>query len=124
MADVDWPTSLPQSFQQDSFMERQQSGVISTEMDTGAKKTRRRFTAVTTYWQGNMIFTESQVIIFKNFFKLSIGYGSLRFNFPNQYDLGSTVEARFRIADTPYSLSPDRDTLDFLISFELEVFEL
>jgi hypothetical protein len=123
---ADWPSTIPQAFIQDSFSETQQGGVIRTTMDTGPAKVRRRFTATSTYWEGYMVMTYSELEIFKTFYETTIAYGSLRFNFPNQYNLASTVESRIVIetSGTPFKVRPDGLTQDFQVSFKLEVFDL
>ena len=125
MADQDWPSDIPQSFQQSGFSDEPMGGVIRTDMDTGYAKVRRRFTSVTDMWSGTMVMTTTELATFKSFFKNTIKYGSLRFNFPDQYNLsGPTVEARFNIntGGKPYSLSPDGDSQDWQVKFTLEVF--
>lgn len=124
MADVTWSALLPQSFQKDSFTETAQSAVLRTNMDSGPPKVRRLFTSALDYWSGTMIMTASQISTFKTFFKSTVQYGSLPFNFPNQYNLSEFVEVRF-LVDTegePYSIRPDGDTLEYAVQFTLEVF--
>ena len=118
-----WPSDIPQAFIHESFSATPMSGVIQTEMDTGKAKRRRRFTAVTEVWSGNMVMTSTQLATFKTFFNTTIKLGSLSFNFPNQFNLTQTVEARFNNSsgDTPFTIAPDGETLDWSISFSLEV---
>lgn len=122
---ADWPSTLPQAFLQDSFSDTENSVVVRTSMATGPAKVRRRFTSAPTYWEGEMILDSDQKDTFKAFYRNTIGYGSIRFNFPNQYDLnGTLVEVRMRI-DTDgraYRLVPDGDTQDYVLSLSLEVF--
>ena len=124
MADIDWPSTIPQAFQQDSFSEATASAVLRTSMDTGPTKVRRRTTSNPDIWSGRMILTSTELADFKTFYRTTSKYGSERFNFPNQYDLLSTVEARFKI-DTggeAFSITPDGDTQDWSIDLTLEVF--
>jgi hypothetical protein len=124
MADIDWPSNIPQVFQKNSFDEAPRSGVIRTEMETGAQKVRRRFTATVTEWAGSMIMTTAELTSFRTFYKTTSAYGSLRFNFPDQFNLsGPTVEARFLVDGNPYSIRQDGETLDWEVSFTLEVFD-
>lgn len=126
MASATWPSTLPQTFQQQSFTENSVSGVVRTEMDTGFAKTRLRFTATPDMWQGEMVLTKEEVATFKTFFKNDIAWGALKFNFPNQYDLLTMVEARIVIDTdgTPYTLVPDGESQDFKLKYTLEVFDL
>ena len=117
---INWPSTLPQSFQQSSYSESPQSGLIRTNMDSGPPKVRRRFTALVTTYKGSMILTNTQVATFKSFFTSTIKYGSLSFNFPDPTNLLSTIEVLLKANDPPYNLVPDGETLDWMISFELE----
>lgn len=118
-----WPSNIPQAFIHESFFVSPMSGVIQTEMDTGKAKRRRRFTAVTEVWSGNMVMTSTELTAFRTFFKDTIKLGSLSFNFPNQFNLAQTVEARFNNSsgDAPFTIAPDGQTLDWSVSFSLEV---
>lgn len=119
---VAWPPTLPKVFEQNSFGETPQTALIRTNMSTGPAKVRRRFTAVSRYWSGTMIMTNAELTAFKTFFETSLVYGSLSVDFPNQYDAGATtVEARFLDEGEPYSISPDGGTLDWQVSFRMEV---
>ena len=121
MATIDWPSTLPQEFQKPSFNNSPNSGIIRTEMDTGYPKIRLRFTATTENYSGTMILTETQKQAFLTFFRTTIRYGSLRFNFPDPYG-GADIEARWVISTNgePYSLTQDGDTTDWRLSFTLE----
>jgi hypothetical protein len=119
-----WPGTLPDSFTKDSFSDTPTSGVIRTEMDSGAPKVRNRFTAVQDIWSGSMIMTTTQITQFKTYFNTTINYGSDRVDFPDQYNLASTREARFLIPSggQPYQIRQDGETNDWLVSFTMEVF--
>jgi len=117
-----WPVSLPNAFQQNSFSFNPQGNVLRTDMDSGAAKVRRLFTAVPEDYSGDMVFTKAQFTIFKVFFGTTLGYGVSTFNFPNQFDLENTIEVRFIIEsnNSPYTLVPDGTSLDWKISFKME----
>ncbi len=116
---VAWPGTLPKTFEQSTFSETPQDGVVRTTMSTGPMKSRRRFTAVSKYWTGTIVMNATQKETFENFYNNSLGGGALIVSFPNQYDAGvTTVEAKFR---TPVGVNPYRSTLDFELSFDLEV---
>ena len=60
---------------------------------------------------------------FITYFETTLGFGSLSMDFPDQYAAGvGTKEARFLIEGSdPYSVSPDGGTLDWKVSFTVEV---
>jgi len=119
-----WPSTIPQAFIHDSFSESTQSAVVRTDMSAGPPKVRRRFTAVSDFWSGYMVMDSTELADFKTFYTTTTSYGSLSFDFPDQFNLtGPTVTARFKIdsGGQPYSISPDADTTDWQVSFTLEI---
>lgn len=120
---INYPSTLPQLFQHDSFTKSRQGNLLRTEMDSGLPKVRRLFTAVSTYLTGEMIMTNAELAIFEDFFDNTIASGALSFNFPNPFDYGATtLEVRFNISSKsePYTVSPDGGTMDWRIGFALE----
>ena len=112
----------PRVFIQGSFSDTPQSGVTRTVMATGPAKVRKRFTAISNYWSGTMIMTKTELDAFITYFETTLGFGSLSMDFPDQYAAGvTTVEARFQDEGTPYSILPDGGTLDWKVSFTVEV---
>lgn len=104
---TDWPVELPKGFEADSYGSAPQSGVIRTEMSSGYAKVRRRFTAVITEHSGTMIMTKEQFeTYFVPFFKVTIDYGTIPFDFPNPLDGGDTeIEVRWLVegGSPPYT---------------------
>lgn len=73
-----WPASLPQSVLADVSRKRQ-SGMIRSQMDTGAAKQRKRFTAVVRQYQASMILTGAQLATFDSFYESDLGQGATSF---------------------------------------------
>ena len=98
---IDWvgvTPALPTNFEYGSFNESQQDGSITTNMDAGPAKKRRRFTAITESYGGSMTMDSSQKAAFKTFFQTTLMQGSLTFNFPNPV---STGDIEVRIVGVP-----------------------
>jgi hypothetical protein len=119
---IDWDSTLPQSYIQSSFNHTPQGNVLRTNMDSGPAKVRRLFTAVPENYSGVMVMTSAQLTTFKTFFTTTLGYGINTFNFPDPFNLSSTIEVRFKIDSnaSPYQVTPDADTLDWSITLNLE----
>ena len=118
-----WPSDLPQYFEADSYSYEPGSGVIRTQMDAGAPKVRRRFTAVYNIHRGAMVMSRTQfTTYFQPFVDTTLGGGVLNFDFPNPIDDGdTTLDARFHFAtgQPPYIANP-YVAEDLLVSFTLE----
>ena len=117
-----WPASLPDSFLQDSFSYSPQGNLLRTDMDSGPAKVRKLFTAISKDYSGEMVFTSTQLGTFETFFETTLGYGVLTFDFPNPFNLLTTIEVRFKINSktTPYTVVPDGGTLDWRVTLNLE----
>ena len=87
-----WPTTLPQAPELSSFDDRYPNRLITSEMDTGDTKVRRRgkkgWTASATYY-----LTSAQLDILQAFFEDTIKDGALCFDWPHPR-LGRPVRAR------------------------------
>lgn len=67
MANPVWPTSLPVPLQQGAQYEPLIENVITSSVETGAPKRRRRFTAVPDKFTGQLILTATQVATLNTF---------------------------------------------------------
>lgn len=76
-----WPVSLPQTPLQDGFSEQIENGVITTQMDQGPSKTRRRFTASVKKYEVTFLMSASQLSTFRTFFDSAISGGANSFTF-------------------------------------------
>lgn len=119
---VAWPSTVPDKFDKGSYNYEPQSGVITSEMSTGYAKKRRRFTAISKYHSGSIILKTSEKEDFETWFYSTAGFGTEDFNFTDPQDLSSTIIARFYsgTGESPYTLKPDGDTLDWVLAFTIE----
>jgi hypothetical protein len=88
-----WPATLPQELIEDSFEETMQSLIISTDMEVGPPKTRKRLTANFTPIKGSIIVTKAQRAIFLTFFHSTIAGGAIKFTWEHPIT-GSTVKMK------------------------------
>lgn len=72
-----WPAELPQKFDEGGFSEVFGNNVITTEMDSGPSKRRRRFTAAVDKIVGKMYMTQAQVNTFETFYRTTCADGSI-----------------------------------------------
>ncbi len=96
MPDV-WPATLPQDFLVGSFSESEPETSIQTEMDTGPRKSRQRFTAAEQPISGSMNLTAAQKATLRTFYRTTLGGGSLSFEWQRP---GENLE-NFRFAEPP-----------------------
>lgn len=92
-----WPTNLPQCPLMDGFTQELPRLSITTEMDAGPAKVRRRFTAGVTKYTLSFILTSTQLSDFQNFFLNETFGGSVPFDMPDPIG-GATVQMRFDVA--------------------------
>lgn len=126
MSSIYWPVELPQHPNRQGFQYAPQSGVIETDMDAGFPKIRRRFTATYADYRLSFTMTPQQVAVFEQFYRNSpdslvftgIGGGVWAFNLPDPFGTGSdTIIVRMVAMDPPYSVTPEGETSDFIVSF-------
>lgn len=77
-----WPPSLPQTPLQDGFKEEFENNIITTQMDQGPAKVRRRFTAGVQKYDVTFLMSSSQLSTFETFFNDTISQGATSFTFP------------------------------------------
>ena len=92
MAANDWPTTLPQVFQQNGYSEGNYDNVIKSKTDTGPDKRRLKSSIGYLPIAGKMILSHTQKATFYTFLQDVIKYGALPFNFPDPNDNESLVE--------------------------------
>lgn len=86
-----WPGTLPQKFQQQGFQDEEPDLVIKEQMDTGPPITRRRCTASSRPFGGEMIMDATQKATLQTFYR---DYCASEFDFPDP-DTGSTISVMF-----------------------------
>jgi len=106
---------LPTDYLYGGFSESQQDGLIQTSMSEGDIKVRRRFTSYVEDYSGYMIMSTTQKTAFQAFYRETLGFGCLSFNFPNPVSIGN-IEVRFTSIPKVSASSHD----DWKISFSIE----
>lgn len=91
---VAWPAALPQSaFVQAS--EIRQDATIRSNMDSGAPKLRKRFTAAIRELSIRMILNGTEKAAFDTFYITTISEGALAFDMKDPVD-DNTISVRFK----------------------------
>jgi hypothetical protein len=98
-----WPEALPKTLSLNGLSVQRNSSVVRTQMDAGARKARRRYTASTKIFTGKMLLNYAQRMILEDFYHTVLGDGVLRFIFLDPQTL-ETGEFRFREDYTEYSV--------------------
>jgi len=102
-----WPGTLPQ----DVFVgatRGQQTGFVRSEMDTGPPKMRKKFTAVVINIQSRMVFTGAQLVVFWDFYNITLDQGVLTFDWKDPLD-DSSKSLRF-VASPDFALVSGHST--------------
>ncbi len=94
MANIVWPSSLPQRPTVGGYQERFADTVLRTAMETGAAKTRRRFTAAPRQIEMTFRVNAAQAAILKTFFEETTAGGALPFDWMHPRE-GTSAEFRF-----------------------------
>lgn len=114
---VSYPPSLPQDPQRNSFNVTQKSNVITSEVDIGEAKKRRRYTDPIINEAWSMILSPDQLIDFNTFFNVELGSGVNRFEF---FDTFLGVQKQCRIMDMP-KYKPYGSCGFYMVSFNVEL---
>ena len=85
-----WPTSLPLP-EQAGYSEQQANNILRTQIDAGAPKQRRRYTAVYTTVKFQMTLTSAQTSTLMSFYN-RVGAGNFTWTHPRT---SASVTARF-----------------------------
>ena len=89
-----YPASLPQYPLVQGFIDERQPGSIRSNMDTGAPKTRKRFTAVVRKLTWPTLLNGTERVTFDTFFITTINEGAGSFTIPDPVDDG-TITVKF-----------------------------
>lgn len=98
MSAIIWPPSLPQAPLISGYDETLPDTLLRTQMDAGAAKVRRRFTAAVSPMTCVFNMTEAQTEILDAFYNETIQGGALRFDMTHPRT--ATVR-EFRIVEPP-----------------------
>jgi hypothetical protein len=94
MALINWPELLPADPLLEGFSKQPQSNVIRTAMDSGPRKSRRRYTARAVRFSFKHLFSAVELAVFEQFYHHALADGALRFSLPDPVS-GETAEFRF-----------------------------
>jgi len=112
-----WPSGLPQLVLVDSFKFTYPKQVISTQMDVGPPKQRRRSTAAVSPIVARVWLDSAGKILFDEFYLTTLAGGSLPFEWADPL---TQITATFRFqAEKPPTLTPVHGTL-FVLEMNLD----
>ena len=111
-----WPSTIPQAFVLNSYVEKGANNLIKSDNSAGPAKMRRKTTANIRQVSGDMMMDATQLATFRTFLTSSIGYGALPFTFPAQSEAGTWL---VRI-DPQYDLVAASPSL-WRVSLKIEV---
>lgn len=94
MADLNWPSTLPQAIERTGYGEQLPDLAIRTPMDAGPDKVRLGAPAGIRELTCSVILTSAQLALFKTFWSDTTRDGALAFNFPHPRT-GETIEVYF-----------------------------
>ena len=117
---ADWPSSLPQQPLRDGLSFQHPNGLLSTPMDQGPPKVRRKFTRAHRPMQCMWIMTLDQMHTLQTFIDVDLAGGALTFTMPDPNNPPSgTCNARFDPNNLP-TYQPEEPNL-WLVSTSLLV---
>ena len=119
MADIDWPSTLPQELLREGFQEQIPENRIVDNFDTGPAGMRRRSTAAPFKVAGRMLITTEQWEILKDFCENTLVGMSLPFGFPEH---GATTPGEWLVR---FMEAPSRTAINvegyWEVAIQLEV---
>lgn len=110
-----WPSGLPDFVIQQGYGERQQSGVVRSDVDAGPALSRRRFSAVVTQISGQQAMTPAEVATLMTFHDTTLAGGSAAFTWEHPRT-GTSVSMRFT---APPAIQPRGAA--YMVALSLEV---
>jgi len=115
MAQITWPSTLPQAPLARSFREQPGRNVVTTEMEVGPPKRRPRSTATVKRFSMTFLMTGDEVDIFETFYQDTAKQGTIPFDFTHPRTQ-QTIE--LSIADDPIYRTVDG--LNYQVTVRLE----
>lgn len=110
-----WPSTIPQTFDQNSFSYEPEDNLVRTSMETGPEKTRVRFTAVRTFVSGTMTMSRAEYITLMNFHDSTTVFGTDPFTFE---DPVTETNGDFKFRQPPTIAGVNADELTVSIALE------
>ena len=120
-----WPTELPQR-PRFGYSRTQQNNVIENRPDFGPTLRRRRFTAVSKFYDVSMVIDEGLLGVFDSFFNTAIESGALPFEWRNP-DNDGAADCRIvpdTVEHTQVSPGGTEERRLYMVTFVLEVLPL
>jgi hypothetical protein len=117
-----WPSELPQR-PRFGYSRTQQNNVIENRPDFGPTLRRRRFTAISKYYDVSMVIDEAGLTIFDSFFNSTIKSGALSFAWRNP-DNDVAADCRIvpdTVEHTQVSPGGTEERRLYMVTFVLEV---
>ena len=110
-----WPAGLPQKFDKEDFNEKLGDNVITTNMDSGPPKKRRRFTAAIDDISGKMFMTREQANTLETFYRVTCADGTVNveMNHPRK---GTPAVLQWAAAP---GLTPELDGINVSLAFKV-----
>ena len=113
-----WPSSLQQLLNQESFTVGFADTIIKSEMDIGAPKRRRRFTKAVKQMTCSIWVTSSQYSILENFYTTTLNGGIDSFEFSHPI---TKVLSLYKFSGAPTVNYIGGDTYTVSMSWEEEI---
>lgn len=95
---IQWPVELQDILDESGFGVQYGPTKIETEMDTGPKKVRRRFTQGIDSFSGQITVHRDDYLIFKNFYNITLNGGVSYFEYRHPIEL---TDREFRFSGEP-----------------------
>jgi hypothetical protein len=118
-----YPATLPQYPVDGGFNDERQQAFIKSQMDSGAPKKRKVFTAAIRNWQWTTILNGTQRATFDTFYITTINEGTDSFTIPDPVD-GETITVRFTKSPSWSVIQGSGDTISnryWRATFNLEI---
>ena len=96
-----WPAELPQAPLRDGLSFGHPNGLLSSPVDQGPPKVRRKTTTAPWPISCTYIMTDAQIGIFQSFVNLDLTGGALSFTMPNPANSGQTATMRINPESMP-----------------------
>ena len=118
-----WPLTLPQRPLRSGFKESVPNNLLTSPMDTGPAKVRRRSNAKPVPLSITYVLKDTQLLILDDFVENVLAGGAICFDWPHPRT-GEYVRARLspQSEDVLYDKQLYQDTLRWQIQLKLEVF--
>lgn len=117
MANISWPSDVPQKPLVDGYQENEENNVIRTQMDQGPDKVRRRTTDNVQNYQMVFRMDDTEKSNWQDWYENTVKHGSLKFDFDDPTD-GNTYEWRLVIPPEPQWSSQGGNIFDLRIQME------